>query len=321
MPLPPRTTRTAADIIALADKTARQNELAADVAALTNAQADGPARAATAQWIYAGTTHEGELNVWLGFDDTAFIAAVKAKGPAQGASADGILTSAALDLAEKSLVYFAEKDPQNQLIAYGCGFLVNDSNTAVSAAHNFEDPQNPGHSLVKQKAVVEAYFGRPFDGETIQLELKSIDFRLDLAVFSIQGRSAGAPTAFLPLVRAPRLGIHCVLVAFQLGLRAEIVDLDPDYGVGVMAGNVVRVHPQHISYSCPSFSGDSGGAVVLGDGGIFAIHLFTANQWRERQNTTAVSDDAHLEDMAESVDSLIRGGGSVSIGLKLMGNI
>jgi len=239
----------------------------------------------------------------------------------QNATADGILTSAALDLAEKSLVYFAEKDPQNQLIAYGCGFLVKDSNTAVSAAHNFEDPQNPGHSLVKQKAVVEAYFGRPFDGETIQLELKSIDFRLDLAVFSIQGRSAGAPTAFLPLARAPRLGTHCVLVAFQLGIRAEIVDLDPDYGVGVMAGNVVRVHPRHISYSCPSFSGDSGGAVVLGDGGIFAIHLFTANQWRERQNTTAVSDDAHMEDMAESVDSLIRGGGSVSIGLKLMGNI
>ncbi|PRP77137.1 hypothetical protein PROFUN_14551 [Planoprotostelium fungivorum] len=222
-----------------------------------------------------------------------------------GSSSHSILSPAALDLAERSLIYFCESNPSGQLLPFRCGFLVKDLHTAVSAAHNFEDQQNPGQSMMPIGAQRTGYFGKPFIGETVTLQLVSIDFRLDIARFSVLGRSACAPVAFLPLYpQTPRPGTNCVLVAFQIGIMEEMADFDPDHGVGVMAGNIVKVHPHHISYSCPSFSGDSG-----------------ANQWQERQQVTAVADDVHMDDMAQSVDSLIAGGGSVAVGLQLLKNI
>ncbi|PRP84633.1 hypothetical protein PROFUN_07883 [Planoprotostelium fungivorum] len=61
---------------------AKRGVLAADIRRLTDQEASGPAKTATAAWIY-NTSTEGELNLWLTLSDQAFIDSVKAKDPRQ----------------------------------------------------------------------------------------------------------------------------------------------------------------------------------------------------------------------------------------------
>ncbi|PRP82941.1 hypothetical protein PROFUN_06718 [Planoprotostelium fungivorum] len=62
----------------------KRDVLAANLRRLTDEEADGPNKVATAAWIT--TASERELNGWLTFSKQAFIDAVKAKGPTTQAS-------------------------------------------------------------------------------------------------------------------------------------------------------------------------------------------------------------------------------------------
>lgn len=72
---------------------------------------------------------------------------------------------------------------------------------------------------------------------------------------------------FLEISRVPlQPGKNCILAAFQIGIQQDMKDLDPDLSVGVFKGEISKLYPRHFVYQCPSFAGDSGGAVVLRDG-------------------------------------------------------
>lgn len=94
-------------------------------------------------------------------------------------------------------------------------------------------------------------------------------------------------------------------------------DLDPDLSIGVFKGEIAKLYPRHFVYQCPSFAGDSGGAIVLRDGRAVGIHQETVIQARERIKQADLDVDARLESVEASVDELIRSLSSGSIGLQL----
>ena len=139
------------------------------------------------------------------------------------------------------------------------------------------------------------------------MQVALVDVPLDLIIFKISG--ASFRYASLPLYAGtPLHGEACVLVVVQLSFRKKLItDIDTTHSIGVHEGRVTNVNPRHLSYDCPSFSGDSGrgGAVVVKGGEVIGMHLETINQARER--VRLLTPNTRLDDIEESVDSLIRG--------------
>ena len=103
-----------------------------------------------------------------------------------------------------------------------------------------------------------------------------------------------------------------------IGIQDDLKNLDPNLSVGVFKGEISKLYPRHFVYQCPSFAGDSGGAVVLKNGRVVGIHQETVIQARERiQRRVALDTDSRLESVDASVDELLGSLSSGSIGLQL----
>lgn len=82
----------------------------------------------------------------------------------------------------------------------------------------------------------------------------------------------------------------------------------------VMPVTIYKVTKNHVVYLSDAFSGDSGGAVVCNSKGeVLALHLETVNQANEELE----KDKYTLQDVAESVNSCIRGFSQGFLGLRL----
>ncbi|PRP75691.1 hypothetical protein PROFUN_15399 [Planoprotostelium fungivorum] len=222
---------------------------------------------------------------------------------------DLILSRSAIELIKKSVFYFSENGSP-----IGVGFCVENQDTAVSAAHLWKVNNQP---IIKCGDVVTGYFAPPYDGETIELRVDAVDFRLDVIKFQVIRRSSTATEAFLPVHhRVLEFGTQCVLVAFQIGMEREMKDINPNTTMGIVEGSVWKIHPRHLSYSCPSFDGDSGGALILRSGEVVGIHVESISQWRAR--TAADRSDPNFEDdLCDSIDSLSAGLAYGAIALRL----
>jgi len=199
------------------------------------------------------------------------------------------------------------RDEENKPI--GAGFAVS-STTAYSVAHNFVEP-TPG-------AEVLCHFGKPHQSVMRRLIISEVDSRLDYCILKTIAGEAPLPNS-LEVSTAPlNPGKNCILAAFQIGIQDDLKDLDPDLSVGVFKGEISKLYPRHFVYQCPSFAGDSGGAVVLKDGKVIGIHQETVIQARERiEKGEDIDADARLESVEASIDELLRSLSSGSIGLQL----
>lgn len=198
-------------------------------------------------------------------------------------------------------------DEENKPI--GAGFAVSGT-TVYSVAHNFPE------SAVGMKLLCR--FGKPNQNFVRQLRISAVDHRLDYCILRTIPGEANLPN-FLEISTAPlQTGRNCILAAFQIGIQDDLKYLDPDLSVGIFKGEISKLYPRHFVYQCPSFAGDSGGAIVLKNGKVIGIHQETVIQARERiQHGEDLDTDARLESVEASIDELLRSLSSGSIGLQL----
>ncbi|PRP74702.1 hypothetical protein PROFUN_16123, partial [Planoprotostelium fungivorum] len=96
----------------------------------------------------------------------------------------------------------------------------------------------------------------------------------------------------------------------------EMKGINPNTTMGIVEGSVWKIHPCHLSYPCPSFEGDSGGALILRSGEVIGIHVESTSQWGAC--TAADCSDPNFEDdLCDSVDLLSAGLAYGAIALRL----
>jgi len=178
-----------------------------------------------------------------------------------------------------------------------------------SVAHNFTDP------VVGTEVI--CHFGKPNQHIIRRVTISSVDIRMDYCTLDIVGGEQNLPDHLEISTDPLEPGKNCILAAFQIGIQQDLKDLDPDLSIGVFKGEIAKLYPRHFVYQCPSFAGDSGGAIVLRDGRAVGIHQETVIQARERIQQADLDVDARLESVGASVDELIRSLSSGSIGLQL----
>jgi hypothetical protein len=96
-----------------------------------------------------------------------------------------------------------------------------------------------------------------------RLRVASRDDALDVAVLVCEGAYAH-PHFLTPFRGAPSTlaGETMVLCAFQLALRHDLPDFDACMGVMPACGIKVSAAKRHVTYTCASWAGDSGGAAA-----------------------------------------------------------
>ena len=222
---------------------------------------------------------------------------------------DNILGKGVYEKLTSAVCFFRDEGEGENNKPIGTGFAVS-TTTVYSVAHNF---------LENEKEVL-CCFGKAHQHVMRRMKVKEFDVRLDYCVLETVPGEALLP-AHLEISRdAVHLvpGKKCVLAAFQIGIQDDLEDLDPDLSVGVFEGTISKLYPRHFVYQCPSFAGDSGGAVVLKNGRVIGIHQETVIQARERiQKGEMLDDDSRLESVEASIDELLQYLSSGSIGLQL----
>ena len=231
-------------------------------------------------------------------------------GPVEAAyDDDNILGKGVYERLTSAVCFFRDEGGEgNNSEPIGAGFAVS-TTTVYSAAHNFADPQ-------KDKQIL-CSFGKPHQHQTRRLKMKEFDKHLDYCIMETVLGEASLPNFLEISIDKPVAGKKCVLAAFQIRIQ-DLKHLDPHLSVGVFEGTIAKRYPRHFVYQCPSFAGDSGGAVVLKDGKVIGIHQETVIQARERiQRGEDLDDDARLESVEASIDELLKSLSSGSIGLQI----
>ena len=218
---------------------------------------------------------------------------------------DNILGRGVYEKLTGAVCFFSDKE--NKPI--GAGFAISET-TVYTVAHNFPE------STVGME--MSCHFGKPNQHLVRRLRISEVDHRLDYCVLRTLSGEATLPN-FLEISTAPlQSGRNCILAAFQIGIQDDLKDLDPDLSVGIFKGEISKLYPRHFAFQCPSFAGDSGGAVVLRNGKVIGIHQETVIQARERiQHGEDLGTDTRLGSVEASIDELLRSLSSGSIGLQL----
>ena len=221
---------------------------------------------------------------------------------------DNILGRGVYEKLTAAVCFFSDEENKNKPI--GAGFAISET-TVYSVAHNFPE------SAVGME--MSCHFGKPNQHLVRRLRISEVDHRLDYCVLRTLSGEATLPN-FLEISTAPlQSGRNCILAAFQIGIQNDLNYLDPHLSVGIFKGEISKLYPRHFVYQCPSFAGDSGGAVVLRGGKVIGIHQETVIQARERiQHGVDLDVDARLESVEASIDELLRSLSGGSIGLQLM---
>ena len=218
---------------------------------------------------------------------------------------DNILGDGVYAKLTKAVCFFRDEESS----PIGSGFAISPTRV-YSVAHNFANPA-VGSEVI-------CHFGKPNQHIIRRVAISSVDIRMDYCILDIAEGEVNFPDHLEVSTDPLEPGKNCVLAAFQIGIQQDLKDLDPHLSIGVFKGEIAKLYPRHFVYQCPSFAGDSGGAIVLRDGRAVGIHQETVIQARERiQHRADLDVDARLESVEASVDELIRSLSSGSIGLQL----
>ncbi|OWY99413.1 Crinkler (CRN) [Phytophthora megakarya] len=96
-----------------------------------------------------------------------------------------------------------------------------------------------------------------------------------------------------------------VLASFRLGINEYQELYKGKLGFAPAACIVISSHGRHIMFSCPTYAGDSGAALIVIDGCLVGIHQVTINVLREVIGRKKLIKD-RLNDVEESLDNMAR---------------
>lgn len=103
----------------------------------------------------------------------------------------------------------------------------------------------------------------------------------------------------------PLRGSNLVLASFRIGIAEYAPLFSQRLGFASVMSITVSPHDHHLFYSCPTFRGDSGAALLLKDGQLVGLHTEVVNSLRERLDRERVVD--RLSEV-ESLDAVVSGG-------------
>ena len=185
----------------------------------------------------------------------------------------------------------------------GIGVLCGSAGSAVTACHNLRGAVTG--SLVYGKVFPSA--GENSAPVPLTLKIVHLNPELDYAILHVV--KPRAYPHFLTCYTGPLGGVTggaaLALCAFQQTIQE---DLDEQFssGLGVMSANGVRLspHARHLLYSCITYAGDSGGALLMHDGELVGVHLDFVNALREGLARKA-SVDERLSGVEGSLAALV----------------
>jgi tetrahydromethanopterin S-methyltransferase subunit B len=187
----------------------------------------------------------------------------------------------------------------------GVGFFVS-SNIVVTANHNLT-------SYVNTTSIDVKLFSSSGRLVSAKLTVKLRHADLDLAVLTFAGTGHG----HLSIIRGVNnIGEQRLAVtSFSIAMSQQLPDITFEGdGFILVPAQMLRTSPHHIVYHSNLFSGDSGGAVVFSKAGeVVALHLQTVNEAHEELDHNSYT----LDDVANSINSIVRGFSQGFIGLRL----
>ncbi|KAG9403961.1 hypothetical protein AC1031_005500 [Aphanomyces cochlioides] len=195
--------------------------------------------------------------------------------------------------------YFILPETRDKVASAVCTILDEneedrDPTLAVTWDHSLSDMQTVGSlvTLALKNAVVEV------------VQVVARNSALDFAILK-----ALEPKSFLaPWNGSPDDLESChdlVMASFRLGIHEDQTPFKGKLGFAPAACIAISHHKRHIMYSCPSYAGDSGAALILRGGALVGIHLETIHALREEIRRKKVVKD-RLNDVEESLDMFVR---------------
>lgn len=198
----------------------------------------------------------------------------------------------------------------------GVGFFVSE-NVIVTAAHNLNSYKQV-HSDTGEK-IVKAFIYESSDVMiAVNLVLTTWHADYDLAVLKYDSNHS----EFLRInsdcdisLGENRLAITTFSITMDSILKEDVnirnISLDT---FAVMSAELFMIKKNHFVYRSNCFSGDSGGAIIFSNSGkVVGLHLETVNEANEELELGKFK----LADVAESVNSCVRGFSSGFLGLRL----
>lgn len=191
----------------------------------------------------------------------------------------------------------------------GVGFFIT-SRIIVTAFHNIKNPSNIRALITSEDGQTSTQI-LSFAPNAIKEEVRCKD--LDLGILVVETDH----THHLNILKLNPTHLKVkdfALATYSIGISRQ---LEPEFlgdKFGVMPVIVYKFSKNHIVYLSTCFSGDSGGAVICSSKGeVFALHLETVNE----ANAELEKDEFTLEDVAESVNSIVKGFSQGFFGLRL----
>jgi hypothetical protein len=179
-------------------------------------------------------------------------------------------------------------------VGVGMGVFFS-STLAVTCDHNLTE-EHPVGSMVLVA----------LEGGTAIVEVVARNSELDFAILkSSEARSFIAPWSGSPDDLESRADL--VLASFRLGIDEYQEPYRGKLGFAPAACIAISRHKRHIMFSCPTYAGDSGAALIMKDGCLVGIHQETINALREEMERKKVIKD-RLTDVEESLDNIARSG-------------
>ncbi|GLE11821.1 hypothetical protein PINS_up024515 [Pythium insidiosum] len=191
-----------------------------------------------------------------------------------------------------------EKDKDDNGVLKGVGMGVFFSATlAVTCDHNLTEQDTVGSSV---------YLA--LKDEMVDVVVVARKAELDFAILkSSKPRSFIAPWNG----NTEDLESRCdlVLASFRLGFDVDEYQepFKGKLGFAPAASIAISSHKRHIVFSCPTYAGDSGTALIVKDGCLVGIHQETINALREEIDRKKLVKD-RLNDVEESLDNIARSG-------------
>ncbi|KAG2502389.1 hypothetical protein BBO99_00005853, partial [Phytophthora kernoviae] len=192
---------------------------------------------------------------------------------------------------EKAVFVIVEEDEDFAGVGMGVFFSPT---LAVTCDHNLTEEYTVGRSVLL--ALKE---------EMVDVEVVTRNSELDFTILKVS-----SPRSFIPPWNGSPdqlRGRYLVLASFRLGIDEYQAPYKGKLGFAPAACIAISAHRRYIVYSCPTYAGDSGAALLIKDGYLVGIHLETINALREELDRKKVIKD-RLNDVEESLDNIARSG-------------
>ncbi|EEY68358.1 CRN domain-containing protein-containing protein [Phytophthora infestans T30-4] len=194
---------------------------------------------------------------------------------------------------EKAVFVIVEEDGERNGVGMGVFFS---STLAVTCDHNLTEQHTVGSMVsLALKEGIEA------------VEVVARSSLLDFAIL----KSSKPRSFFIPPWNGRpdelRGRYDLVLASYRFGIDEYQDVFKNQLGFAPVAGISISAYRRHIMYSCPTYAGDSGAALLLKDGFLVGIHLETINALREEMDRKKTIKD-RLNDVEESLDNIARSG-------------